>query len=157
MIKRGDAYGKLRAQSYDTRLDEMGAAPAPGAAAGAGATPAIVVVQRQGPAEKEGKRGGGGFSGFAYSVRRHFDTSRAGTLCGPGEEHRLALELSSDLAHVRLAAPAPFNASPPSSTDSSLRGGTAAFGGMYLGARPRRARTRRATGRSAAAPPPSRR
>ena len=136
VIKRGDSYGKLRAQSYDTRLDEMGAAPAPGAAAGAGATPAIVVVQRQGPAEKEGKRGGGGFSGFAYSVRRHFDTSRAGTLCGPGEEHRLALELSSDLAHVRLAAPAPFNASPPSSTDSSLRGGTAAFGGMYLGGTP---------------------
>ena len=136
VIKRGDGYGKLRAQSYDTRLDEMGAAPAPGAAAGAGATPAIVVVQRQGPAEKEGKRGGGGFSGFAYSVRRHFDTSRAGTLCGPGEEHRLALELSSDLAHVRLAAPAPFNASPPSSTDSSLRGGTAAFGGMYLGGTP---------------------
>ena len=44
-------------------------APAPGAAAGAGATPAIVAV-RQGP-EKEGARGGGGFSGFAYSVRRH--------------------------------------------------------------------------------------
>ena len=55
---------------------------------------------------------------------------------GPGEEHRLALELSSDLAHVRLAAPAPFNASPPSSTDSSLRGGAAAFGGMYLGGTP---------------------
>ena len=124
----------------------MGAAPAPGAAAGAGATPAIVVVQRQGPP----RRSAAAAASPASRIRCAATLTRRARGRSRGPARAPSPSVPSDLAHVR-PPPRAVQRVAALVADSSLRGGTAAFGGM-----PRwhaRGEPDPSTGHSAAVPP----